>query len=262
MPAVNVLGVRVHDLSTEELCARIVSLVGAGGRAVVSNANVNALNLACRMKWFRGFLNRCDTVFCDGFGVIVGAHLLGRGLRHRNTYADLMWHLAETAQAHDFSMFFLGAYPGVAALAADRLRRHYPRLRIVGVHHGFYDKTSGARENENVIALVNERHPDILIVGFGMPLQERWLAENLPKLEIKVAMTGGAVFDYMSGRIRRAPRWMTDHGLEWLGRLLIEPRRLWRRYLLGNPLFLLRIVRERMNLFHYEDPVPMDGDET
>lgn len=261
MPAVNVLGVRVHDLSTEELCARIVSLIRAGGRAVVSNANVNALNLACRMKWFRGFLNRCDTVFCDGFGVIVGAHLLGRDLRHRNTYADLMWHLAETAHEHDFSMFFLGASPGVAGQAAERLRRRYPRLRIVGVHHGFFDKTAGARENEKVIALVNERHPDILIIGFGMPVQERWLAENLHKLEIRVAMPGGAVFDYMSGRIRRAPRWMTDHGLEWLGRLLIEPRRLWRRYLLGNPLFLLRIVGERMGFFHYEDTVRAGGDE-
>jgi N-acetylglucosaminyldiphosphoundecaprenol N-acetyl-beta-D-mannosaminyltransferase len=261
VPSVKVLGVRVQDLSTEDLCAEICSRIRTGRKAVISNANVNAMNLACRMKWFRDFLNRCDTVFCDGYGVIVGAYLLGRRLRHRNTYADLMWHLAETAQEHDFSLFFLGASPGVAEMAAERLRGFYPRLRIAGVFHGFFDKAAGARENERVIALINERRPDILIVGFGMPVQEKWLAENLCRLEIKVAMPGGAVFDYMSGRIRRAPRWMTDHGLEWLGRLLIEPRRLWRRYLLGNPQFLLRVLRERMGVFHCEDPSSPSRDE-
>jgi N-acetylglucosaminyldiphosphoundecaprenol N-acetyl-beta-D-mannosaminyltransferase len=127
-------------------------------------------------------------------------------------------------------------------------------LRIVGVFHGYFNKSAGGKENEKVIAQINRCHPDVLIVGFGMPLQEKWLAENLSKLEIKVAMPGGAVFDYMSGRIRRAPRWMTDHGLEWLGRLLIEPRRLWRRYLIGNPLFLLHVIWERMGFFHGERP--------
>jgi N-acetylglucosaminyldiphosphoundecaprenol N-acetyl-beta-D-mannosaminyltransferase len=121
MTSVEVLGVRVHDLSTEDLCAEISSLVRSGRRAVVSNANVNAMNLAWRLKWFRRFLNRCDTVFCDGYGVIVGAYLLGTQLRHRNTYADLMWSLAEMAQENDFSLFFLGAASGLAEHVVGRL---------------------------------------------------------------------------------------------------------------------------------------------
>lgn len=87
---------------------------------------------------------------------------------------------------------------------------------------------------------------DILIVGFGMPLQERWLVENRVGLDVRVALAGGAVFDYVSGRLRRAPRLLTDHGFEWLGRLLIESRRLWRRYLVGNPVFLARVLRQRL----------------
>lgn len=254
MPAVEVLGVRVQDLSTEELCARIGSLIRTGGRAVIANANVNAMNLACKLKWFREFLNRSDTVFCDGYGVIVGARLLRQELRHRNTYADLMWSLAAAVEENGFSLFFLGAAPGVARKAAQRLCTFFPRLRVVGSFHGFFDKAAGAKDNEDVIAMINACRPDILIVGFGMPTQEKWLLENIDRLEIKVAMPGGAVFDYMSGKVKRAPRWMTEHGLEWLGRLLREPRRLWRRYLIGNPLFLLRVMQERLELFRYDRP--------
>lgn len=246
MPAVEVLGVRVQDLSCPELCAHIVALARAGRRAVVANANVNAMNLACGHDWFRCFLNDSDTVFCDGYGVIVAARLLKQRLRHRNTYADLMGSLAAAAQENGLSLYFLGAAPGVAIQAARRLCAAYPRLRVVGTQHGFFDKSPGLRENEDVITAINACRPDILIVGFGMPLQERWLLENLERLQVRVAMPGGAVFDYMSGRVRRAPRWMTAHGLEWLGRLLIEPRRLWRRYLIGNPLFILRVLRQRL----------------
>ena len=94
----------------------------------------------------------------------------------------------------------------------------------------------------------NAVKPNILIVGFGTPLKERWLMENWDRIEVNVALTGGAVFDYVSGELRRAPRWMTDHGLEWLARLIIEPCRLWKRYLIGNPLFLWRVLKQRLGL--------------
>ncbi len=94
----------------------------------------------------------------------------------------------------------------------------------------------------------NAVKPNIIIVGFGMQPQERWLMENWDRIEINVALTGGAVFDYVSGELRRAPRWMTDHSLEWLAWLIIEPRRLWKRYLIGNPLFLWRVLKQRLGL--------------
>jgi N-acetylglucosaminyldiphosphoundecaprenol N-acetyl-beta-D-mannosaminyltransferase len=86
-----------------------------------------------------------------------------------------------------------------------------------------------------------------------MPLQERWLMENWDHIDANVALTGGAVFDYVSGELQRAPRWMTDNGLEWLGRLLIEPRRLWKRYLIGNPLFIWRVLKQRLGLLHFDE---------
>lgn len=246
MAGVDVLGVRVEDLSAAELCARLADLVRRGERCVVANANVHALNLAWKLEWFRRFLNQSALVFCDGYGVVVAARLLGNRLRNRTTYADLMGSLAAMARAHGFTLFFLGAPPGIAERAAQRLRARCPGVRIAGARHGYFDKTPGSRENEQVIAAINSCRPDILIVGFGMPLQERWLADNLARLDARVVMPAGAVFDYLSGSVRRPPRWMTQSGLEWLGRLLIEPRRLWRRYLIGNPLFLFRVLRSRL----------------
>jgi N-acetylglucosaminyldiphosphoundecaprenol N-acetyl-beta-D-mannosaminyltransferase len=138
----------------------------------------------------------------------------------------------------------------VADKAAANLKARYPDLRIVGTHHGYFDKTQGCAENEAVIEQINTVKPNILIVGFGMPLQERWLMENWDRIDANVALTGGAVFDYVSGELRRAPRWMTENGLEWLGRLIIEPRRLWKRYLIGNPIFLWRVLKQRLRLLH------------
>ena len=163
----------------------------------------------------------------------------------RITYADWIWQLAEFAEARNFSLFFLGAQPGVADRAAARLKERFPRLRIVGTQHGYFSKEAGNAENESVVDRINRLRPNILIVGFGMPLQERWLMDNWDRIQADIGLTGGAVFDYVSGEVPRTSSWMTDHGLEWLGRLIIEPRRLWRRYLIGNPLFIWRVMKQR-----------------
>jgi N-acetylglucosaminyldiphosphoundecaprenol N-acetyl-beta-D-mannosaminyltransferase len=178
--------------------------------------------------------------------------LLGHNLPDRMTWADFAWTLAEYCVQQGFTLFLLGARPGVADEAADRLREKLPDLHIVGTQHGYFDKTQDSEENRSVIQRINAVRPNILVVGFGMPLQERWLMENWDQIEANVALTGGAVFDYVSGNQRRAPRWMTDNGLEWLGRLIIEPRRLWRRYVIGNPVFFYRVLKQRLGLLKFD----------
>ena len=162
------------------------------------------------------------------------------------TWADFGWDLAAFAAKQSFRLFFCRAKPAVAELAAEKLKERHPQLNIVGIQHGYFDKTPGSLENQAVIQKINASQPDILIVGFGMPAQERWLKENIDQIEATVIMTGGAVFDYISGTLDRGPRLLTENGFEWLARLLIEPRRLWKRYLLGNPLFLWRVLLQRM----------------
>jgi N-acetylglucosaminyldiphosphoundecaprenol N-acetyl-beta-D-mannosaminyltransferase len=243
---VNVLGVDVDPVTVGELHAAIKRLVESGERGTVLNVNANCLNLLYTDAVLRRFFDGADLVFCDGAGVMLAARLLGRRLPERITYADWTWQLAAFAEAEGLSLFLLGAGPGVAERAAQRLRTLHPDLRISGIEHGFFDHSPGSRENEAILRKVNAAGPDILLVGLEMPLQERWLMDNRDAIDANVVLTGGAVFDYVSGRLQRGPRLLTDHGFEWLARLIVEPRRLWRRYLIGNPLFLLRVLRQRL----------------
>jgi N-acetylglucosaminyldiphosphoundecaprenol N-acetyl-beta-D-mannosaminyltransferase len=243
---IEVLGVGVDALTVEELHAEIGSLVRGRRRGLVLSVNAHCLNLCREDPRLRAFFNDADAVFCDGAGVMLAARILGRRVPGRITYADWTWQLAAYAAEEGFSLFFLGGRPGVARAAAERLKERYPGLEISGVRHGYFDHSPGSAENEAVVREINAVAPDILIVGLGMPLQERWLMENAGGLDVGVSLTGGAVFDYVSGEKKRGPRLLTDNGLEWLARLLAEPRRLWRRYLIGNPLFLLRVLRQRL----------------
>lgn len=246
-PPIDLLGIPVTPLTVPELHAYMADVIDRGQRALVLNVNVNCMNLAYENPWLREFLAESEVVFCDGAGVMLGARLLGAEIPERITYADWIWQLGAFSAARGDTFYFLGGRAGVAEKAAARLREAHPTLRIAGCHHGYFDKTRGGAENTAVIAEINRQQPNILVMGFGMPAQERWLQENWPDLNANIALTGGAVFDYLSGELRRAPTWMTANGLEWLGRLLIEPRRLYKRYLVGNPLFLARILRQRQS---------------
>jgi N-acetylglucosaminyldiphosphoundecaprenol N-acetyl-beta-D-mannosaminyltransferase len=243
---VDILGVGVDPLTVEELHGGIEHLIRGGEHALVLNVNAHCLNLCYRDGKLRGLFDRAAIVFCDGAGVRLAARMLGRRIPERITYADWMWRLAAFAEAKGYTLFFLGGRPGYATLAAERLKERFPALKIVGIRHGYFDRAAGSAENEAVIDEINARRPDILLVGFGMPLQEYWLMRNWDRIDARVALTGGAVFGYVSGKLRRGPRSLTDNGFEWLARLLIQPRHLWRRYLIGNPLFLLRVLKQRV----------------
>lgn len=173
---------------------------------------------------------------------------MGYRLPERVTYADWIWELASVAESRGWTIFFLGAKEGVAEKAAEKLTDRHPDLKIVGCHHGYFDKRPNSAENLSVLERINSGEPNILVVGFGMPRQEQWLSENWKNIDANVAMTGGAVFDYASGELKRGPDWMTQRGLEWFARLIIEPYRLWRRYLIGNPLFIWRVLKSRFDL--------------
>jgi N-acetylglucosaminyldiphosphoundecaprenol N-acetyl-beta-D-mannosaminyltransferase len=242
---VDVLGVAVTSLTATTLNRHIRDLVSSGDRELILHVNAHALNLAWSAPELRRILHDADLVFCDGAGPMLAARLSGERIVERITYADWLPEFASFAAKEGISMFLLGGRAGVAEAAAGALRKQAPGLRIVGTHHGYFDKSSGSEENVAVLDAINRADPDVLLVGFGMPIQEEWLSDNWDLLRARVGLSAGAALDYMSGSLARGPRWMTSNGLEWLARLLIEPRRLWRRYLLGNPVFVARAVASR-----------------
>jgi N-acetylglucosaminyldiphosphoundecaprenol N-acetyl-beta-D-mannosaminyltransferase len=243
---IDFMGVGIDPLTVDELLVRIADFIAREAHALVTCVNIYGYNLAISEPWLIDCWNGSEIVFCDGAGVILGARIMGQTIPERITYADWYWRLVELAEERDYSLFFLGARPGVAERAAEELRRRHPRLRIVGVHDGYFDMTPGSADNEALISQINAAAPDIVTVGMGMPLQERWLYDNWRRVNAHVGLTGGAIFDYVSGEVERAPRWMTDNGFEWLGRMLVEPRRLWKRYIIGNPQFMARVLKTRL----------------
>ena len=239
---------RIFDIPIDlgrppELMRRITGWVGKGGPARrVMYVNAHVLNQSREIPSLRAALERADLVYCDGYGVRLAAKALEVEIPHRMTGADWIWHLAALCEAAGQSVYLLGSEPSVAAETGRRLSRWYPRLEIAGTHHGFFD--IGSPHDDRVVEDINERRPDIVLVGMGTPKQELWVEHNAPRLDTDVLWTVGALFDYVSGRVPRAPGGLADNGLEWIFRLAIEPQRMWRRYLLGNPVFISRVMAQ------------------
>ncbi|NCC50025.1 MAG: glycosyltransferase [Spartobacteria bacterium] len=241
---IRLLGVPIHLFTIDQLHETISHLMADNAHAIVANVNVNAMNIAYEQPWFKQFLNAAEYVFCDGHGVMLGARVQGKCIPQKITYAHWFPLFCEFCAAQGFSLFLLGGVPGVAEKARTKLVHACPALNIAGVHHGFFNKERQSEENQSVIRAINESGARILLTSFGMPLQEKWLSENWPLIQANIALTGGAALDYMAGVSRRPPAFFTATGFEWLGRLLYEPGRLWKRYLLGNPVFLIRVIMD------------------
>ena len=239
------LGVAVHQAGVEDIHVLIGETILRKEKAVILHLNIHGVNYAIQMPWLKNFFNRAKLVFCDGDGVRLGLWILGQKVPPKVTYDRWIWQLAEFCAAKGYRLFLLGAKPGIAALAANKLRQRYPALPVAGAQDGYFAKSGS--ENEKVIAEINSACADILIVGLGMPLQEEWLCQNVEKLNCRVFLTAGAVFDYASGNFKRAPVWMIQWHLEWLFRFSQDPRRLFGRYFLGIPYFFYHVFLACLN---------------
>jgi len=235
--------VSVDRISLGEMLRSVTDALHERKPKTVFYANSYAITLAEDDPMFAAAMAKADVIFCDGFGVYVASRVLRKAVPERFAWPDWLDDLCEACCAKGASMFFLGARKGVAADAARKLEDAVPGLRVHS-HHGHFPKDDDS--SRDVIHRVNESGASVLLVGFGMPLQEIWITQHRAELRPLVVFSVGALFDYVAGTVVRGPRWLTQHGFEWLTRLVIEPRRLWRRYLLGLPEFALLVGRQRM----------------
>ncbi len=235
---VSILGVQVEALSMSDLNAIVVDAVESNKRMIVANHNLHSIYHYHHDSKMRLFYAAAHHIHIDGMAIVGMGRLLGIPLRreHRVTFVDWIGPLSNLAAERGWRVFYLGSQPGVAELGADALRHSYPGLQIETAH-GFFDPDPASLEAQAVTARIEAWCPNLLITGMGMPRQERWIVDHLDKLSANVILNGGAALDYFAGVIPTPPRWAGRCGLEWLFRLLAEPRRLWFRYLV-EPWFI------------------------
>lgn len=235
---IRLFGIDILDASPEAAIAALL----APGRRRIAFLNAHCGNVMARDPAYTAALATADMVLPDGIGVELAARMTGCRFSANLNGTDLVPPLLAEAARRGMSVFLFGAAPGVAADAAGALQRRLPNLRIAGCRDGY----AGAADPEAAIAEINGSGADIVLVALGVPAQDLWLARHAGRLAPRLALGVGALFDFLAGRVPRAPEPLRRARLEWAWRLAMEPRRLAGRYLLGNPAFLIRAARHAL----------------
>jgi len=232
-PRVRILGAEVDVTTPRDMLRLTEALVEAGGPAVIANHNAHSLALFRRSPAMRAFYDDADLVQIDSTPMILWGRLMGLPVsrEHRSTYLDWREEFWRLADENGWRVYYLGGAPGVAETAATRLQAEWKNA-IIGWRDGYFDAAAGSADNRQVIADIRAFRPHILFVGMGMPRQEEWIAAHREALDHGVIFSVGAAFDYEAGVQAPAPRWTGRLGLEWLFRLISQPRRLAGRYLI------------------------------
>ncbi|WP_437764881.1 WecB/TagA/CpsF family glycosyltransferase [Sorangium sp. So ce281] len=244
-PRVDVLGVPVTRLSFEQLLRRLDEALRAERERPDYYTYVNAYcaTLAARESPYRASVSRADVVYADGIGVVWAARLLGGPCPERINVGPIeLGRIVDLCAERGASVFLLGGAPGIADEVARRLVAERPGLRIAGVHHGYFDP----EEEAAVVREINGSGAALLIVGLGPPKQELWVSQHLAALQVRATWCMGGLLDQVAGAVAYPPEWVRRSHVQWLYRLAVEPRRLWRRYLLGIPEFIGRVVHQRL----------------
>ncbi|UWQ98425.1 WecB/TagA/CpsF family glycosyltransferase [Rhodobacteraceae bacterium S2214] len=226
------------SLLNADRATAVQHLLERPGQTTAAFLNAHCVNTAAKDKLYKRALRAADVILPDGAGISLAAKLIGRRLRENLNGTDLCEPLCRGAAARGMSVYLLGAAPGVAQEAADNLCLKIPGLQIAGAQDGFFDRAY----SNAMIEKINASGADIVMVAMGVPLQDVWLYQHRKSINAKLVMGVGALFDFKAGRVSRAPAVVRKAKLEWAWRLALEPRRMFKRYVLGNPAFVARAM--------------------
>lgn len=252
---VNVLGVGVSAINIPDALERITRALAEKRKGYVCVTGVHGVSEAQADPAFRDILNQSFLCTPDGMPLVWVGRLRGQSQMDRVYGPDLMVAVMEESRRAGWRHFFYGGANGTAELLSAKLKERFAGIQVAGTYEPPF-RPLNAAENDQLRNLVLETRPDIFWVGLSTPKQERFMAEYLPKLDVTLMFGVGAAFDFLAGKTRQAPRWMQRSGLEWFFRLCSEPRRLWKRYLKNNPLFVMRIIGQFTGLRRFPAPGP------
>jgi exopolysaccharide biosynthesis WecB/TagA/CpsF family protein len=238
---IRLLGTRIDNLTMPEAVATLVEKLDADEPTQVAFVNADCINITYRNADYARVLSQADLVLPDGVGLRIAGKVLGQPVRDNVNGTDLFPRLCMALNHRGKRIYLLGGKPDVAEGVARWIRMHFAGIEVCGAHDGYF----APEEDAKVVREIAASHADLLLVALGAPRQDLWIREHLAATGCRVAMGVGGLFDFYSHRIPRAPRWIRRYSLEWAYRVWQEPRRLAKRYLLGNPLFLYRVLRER-----------------
>jgi N-acetylglucosaminyldiphosphoundecaprenol N-acetyl-beta-D-mannosaminyltransferase len=237
---VDILGIRVDNVTSDEAVLSVQGFIRNGRPHQVVTVNPEFIMAARRDPEFAQILNQADLALPDGQGLLWAARMLSTPLVERVPGVDALVNIAALSEKEGYRLYFLGAAEGVAEAAARELRHSYPELQVVGTYAG----SPAPQDEESIVDIIRQAEPHILFVAYGAPEQEKWIARNMLRMQVPLAMGVGGAFDFISGQAKRAPTWVQRLGLEWLHRLYREPWR-WRR-MLALPRFAYLVFRARL----------------
>ena len=244
MNSVNILDVNVSCLDINGIFACVKEWVEGDQRRTILYVNAHCLNIASEDTYYRRLLNQADIVYADGISVVWSSSILGGCKLQKNTGADWIEDFCYFAEQESIRIYILAGGEGVALKAKDNLLKSYPAIKIVGYSDGYFKNKSEVQVQSEIRVL----SPQVLFVGMGTPHQERWIYEHREEISAPVCWGVGALFDYVAGIESRVPPWMGRVGLEWFYRLIVDPAGKWERYIIGNPRFVTRIIRQKLGI--------------
>jgi N-acetylglucosaminyldiphosphoundecaprenol N-acetyl-beta-D-mannosaminyltransferase len=244
---VGILGAYIDYVTLDEAVQRTTEFVADGSPHQVVTVNVDFIRLAQQDREFMSIINRSDLAIADGMPLVWASGWVGDRLPERVTGVELVQKCCELAAQEGYRVFLLGGEDGVAQGAAGILTERCPNLQVVGTYSPPFGPFS-EEEDRKMVDMIREARPHILFVAFGAPKQDMWIAQHRDELQVPLAVGVGGVFNFLTGRVSRAPQWMQEHGLEWFYRVVQEPKRLWRRYFLHDLPIVARMAMEGMRV--------------
>lgn len=245
----DILGFTVTTLEREECINQICKWIESGekGRYLVCS-NPHSLEIARTDRLFTAAIREADIVTPDGVGMLIASIILGGRICKRITGSGIFRELSRALnQEGNYRYFFLGSTEENLNLLQDKMQKDFPNIVIAGTYSPPFKPELSPEESRFIVEAINRAEPDVLWVGMTAPKQEKWINQHKDKLNVSFIGAVGAVFDFYSGTVRRSYPWFLEHGLEWLPRLIQEPRRLWNRMFVSAPLFLMRVLIQRMS---------------
>lgn len=239
------LNTYINNLDMQETVEIIEKMIGLKKKSYVVPINVDVVIKIEHDPYLKKIIDNADVVLVDGKPLIWISGICGKKIKAKVSGSDLVPMLCKVAAKKGYKIFIIGGKEGIAEQAKNNLEKNYPKIHIVGTYAPPFGFEKNKEELEKINHLISQVHPDLLITCFGCPKQEKWIYENMMNYDAKVSICAGATVDFLAGKVKRAPRWMSEYGLEWFYRFLQEPRRMFKRYFIDDIKVLKLIIKYR-----------------